>query len=197
MAEPTTYSRMTLKMVVPFSKYGEAEHNWSVKFALSGAALTSESDAEATALDLWTPIANLTVSDVNLVGWLYYPPGTDVNEYQATYDLGVHSGTLAGYSTGDPFHAQQAEVTALARCQVGVNSKGRAKYLFKNIHGIVCLADGQTIPDLTGTPLLKWNTGSGPHSVVPVDPTTGVAGTGWSLHTAAYTRQLRRGKKKS
>lgn len=194
MADPDTYNRIVLKMATPFTKLGETGHIWSVKFSLSGVDLTSSSDAEATALDLFAPIKHMTTGETSLVNWLYYKQGSEVNTYQGSYSPGTHSGDLTAYS-GSPTFCQ-LEVCALARCPVGVNSKGRAKYLFKYIHDISqspSPGELSTIADET-TLLAPWNTGSGPNELVPVDPTTGLQGTGWTIHPALYTRQLRRGQ---
>lgn len=197
MADPTTYNRMVLKLVSPFAKYDETEHIWSVKFSLSGAEITDESDAEATALDLWAPIAMLNQPATSLIGWLYYAPGSSVNKYQATYDAGVKPGTAAAYTGAN--YVQQLEVCGLARCPVGVNSKGRAKYLFKHIHDVSGDdTGGMFAPIESGETILhNWNAGCGPDELVPVDPTTGVQGGPWTLQEALYTRQLRRGQKKA
>lgn len=195
MSDPTTYHRVTLKMASPFAKYGESAHIWSVKFSLSGGSDLDESDAEATALALWAPIQQLCTAATSLVGWLYYNAGSSTNAWQGTYEIGEHVGNQGAYS-GEQY-GQQLEVIVLARCPVGVNSKGRAKYLFKHIHDVVqgaTAGEHSTITDPTDV-LENWNSGSGPESLVPVDPTTGVAGGPWTLQLPTYTRQLRRGEK--
>lgn len=195
MSDPTTYQRITLKLASPFAKYGETQHQWSVKFSLSGTNLTNFSDAEATALALWHPIRDITNGGTSLIGWLHYAPGSDVNGMQASYPYGEYPGTAAAYTgTVEP---QQLEVVCLARCPVGVNTKGRAKYLFKHIHDVNQGATQGVLATLgsASATLTPWNDGAGPESLVPVDPTTGVSGGPWTFHTALYTRQLRRGQK--
>lgn len=197
MSDPTTYHRITLRMASPFAKYGEDQHIWTVKFSLSGDTSLDEADAEATALDLWAPIQQLTQESTSLIGWLYYNAGSATNAWNGSYEYGVHNGNQGAYS-GDSY-AQQLEVCALARCPVGSNSRGRAKYLFKHIHDALQGAtQGElaTVTDWTDV-LSKWNTGAGPESLVPVDPTTGVQGGPWSVSDNLYTRQLRRGEKKA
>lgn len=195
MADPDTYNRIVLKLATPFTKYGETEHIWSLKFSLSGAEITDESDAEATANGLCEAVLALTTSDTSWVGWLYYAPGSEVNKYNGSFDPGVHPGTRSAYSA-DTYNSQQAEVIALLRCPVGVNSKGRTKYLFKHIHDVSGNAPGELAALTDPTALLaNWNNGAGPDSLVPVDPTTGVQGGPWSIQNALYTRQLRRGTK--
>lgn len=198
LADPTTYSRITLKLTTPFTKYAEEAHIWSVKFSLSGAALTTSAEAEAVALDLWTPIQKLTSGATNLLSWLYYAPGSAVNDFNMTYTPGTHTGTWGAYSGGSV--PAQLEVCAMLRCPVGVNSLGRTKYLFKHIHD--CALSSSTAGDLgtitdPSAVLEQYNSGAGSELLVPVDPTTGVSGGPWSIHTAAYTRQLRRGQKKA
>lgn len=197
MADPTTYSRIVLKMSSPYFREGGAYKTWTVKFNLSGAELTSQADAEATALDLAAPLLALGFTPSYLLGWLYYAPGSDVNKYQAVYEATDHPCTEAAYTGGG--HPAQLEVIALCRCPVGVNSKGRAKYLMKHVHAVMSDGSGGTLSALASpaTLLDKWNTGSGPESLVPVDPTTGVQGGPWTIETGLATRQLRRGQKKS
>lgn len=196
MADPTTYNRFVLKFESPYARRDTSTQQWTVKFSMSGEEVTSQSDADATALDLAGPILALTEGGTSFVGYLYYAPGSDVNKYQASYATGVHPGTAAGYDSPSSCHATQLEVCGLAYAYVGVNSKGRAKYLFKHIHDIL---EQNTSPGnigaLTGSPLSIWSTGCGPNDLVTVDPTTGTASEAWDIHSALYTRQLRRGQK--
>ncbi|HEX8869204.1 MAG TPA: hypothetical protein VF821_26325, partial [Lentzea sp.] len=72
-------------------------------------------------------------------------------------------------------------------------------YLRKWIHDVQ--ASG-SLPSNMGTltnpaqVLAVWNTGAGPHSVVPVSPSTGAQGGPWVFETHLFTHQLRKGKKK-
>lgn len=197
MPEPTTYSRMTLKFTSPFAKYGESAHLWSIKFALSGAEITVQATADAVAQDLADGCRALATSETSFIGWLYYPPGGHVNTLSADYDSGTYPGTRSAYT--DPTGAaEQLEVCALLRCPVGRNSLGRSKYLFKHLHDVTGGSAGEIAALIDfDTTFAAWQTGAGPDSVVPVDPTTGVQGGPWTIHPALYTRQLRRGQKKA
>lgn len=195
MADPTTYHRILLKFQSPFTKRGETGQYWTVKFSLSGAALTSESAAEATATDLASDIRGLMTVDSSYVGFRYYPAGSSVNIYAADYAPGTHLGTQAAYASGDNLYGQQLEVCALARCYVKQSSKGRPVYLMKHVHDVFGGSTIGNLPTLIDSPLPHLNGGAGPSSLVPCDPTSGQTGTGWSVHPALYTRQLRKGTK--
>lgn len=193
MTEPTTYARMTLKMTTPFAKYGETKHIWSVKFALSGSTLGTADEAEAVALGLWNPIKKLTSGSTNLLGWLYYGTGDTVNLFNKTYEDGTYVGDWAAYE--DATDPQQLEVCALLRCPVGVNSKGRTKYLFKHVHDCGGTSTAGVLAAISdpSAVLAEYDSGAGSELLVPVDPTTGVQGGPWQIMSAMYTRQLRRG----
>lgn len=195
MADPTTYHRIILKFQSPFTKRGETGQYWTLKFSLSGAALTSSADAEATASDLASDILGLVTPNTSWVGWRYYAAGSSVNEWGGDYAPSAHPGTEASYAESDRV-TQQLEVVALLRCYVKQSSKGRPVYLFKHVHDIA--QSGTAAGELAGTitnPLPHLNDGAGPNLLVPCDPTTGQTGTGWAPHTALYTRQLRKGVK--
>lgn len=195
MSEPTTYSRIALKFVCPFARDDTSDKQWSVKFAISGAVIPSDTIAEEAALAIAQPILDLSSAGTSLIGWLYYPPGSSVNTYQATYATGTYPGTQDAYTTHQ--EAQQAEVVVLARCPVGRNSLGRAKYLFKHIHNVPSASTVGTLNPLISetTTLAPWNEGVTSSNYVPVDPTTGVQGGPWTLAGALYTRQMRRGSR--
>lgn len=195
MADPTTYHRIVLKFQSPFSKRGETGQYWSLKFSLSGAALTSSSDAEATALDLANDVLKFNSSSTSYVAWRYYAAGSSVNLYSGDYSPGTHTGNADAYSSGDNLNYQQLEVVALARCYVKQSSKGRPVYLMKHIHDVYGSDTSGDLPALNAGQLSHWNDGAGPNDLVPCDPTTGQTGTGWSVHPALYTRQLRKGVK--
>jgi len=195
VSDPTTYQRITLKFQTPYAREGGDYKEWTVKFALSGESLSSQSDADATALALADPVLSLASGATSYTGYLHYAAGSDVNDFQNTYAIGTYPGTFDGY-TGADKDPCQLEVCVLARAYVGINSKGRAKYLFKHIHDCAQVAGSSGVTAaIEGTPLAAWSTGVGPHDLVTVDPTTGTASDAWTIHTALYTRQLRRGQK--
>lgn len=195
MSDPTTYHRIVVKFASPFPRKGTTAQEWTLKFSLSGAALTSSSDAETTAHDLAQIALNFASSATSYIGWRYYPAGSSVNSYAGDYAIGLYPGTRYAYSdSSEGGDVQQLEVCCLAHCYVKQNRKGRPVYLMKHLHDVK--GDGAgNIAGLAATPFGKWNTGCGPEELVPVDPTTGQSGTGWGARTALYTRQLRRGPK--
>lgn len=196
MLDPTTYSRIVLKFVSPYARDDTTAKKWSLKFNLSGESLTSQSDADATAAALAEPVLGLVSPNTSWIAYLYYGTGESVNSYQGEYAVGAHPGTAAAYPSPSSGHNTQLEVCALIRGYVGVNSKGRSKYVFKHIHDIYEANDavGTLLAD-NDNHIGTWATGVGPHDLVWVDPTTGVAATGLESQTALYTRQLRRGQK--
>jgi hypothetical protein len=197
MAESVRYHRIRLDMTSPWNYGGETRHTWSVKFSLSGATALDQADFEATAIDLFAPIAALTTNQTYLESATYYESGSSVSALAWTPTVGLYRGTAAAYASQTM--VQQLEVCNLCECPVGRNSKGRQVYLRKWVHNAIASAgDPNTTGASTSTdPSLfaKWNTGSGPNSLVPVDPTDGMQGTGWVLNTHLYTHQLRRGNK--
>lgn len=196
MADPDGYNRIVLKFVSPYSRRDTEDQMWSVKFSLSGEAWPSLADATGTAMALAEPILTLVNGGTSYVGYLAYAPGSEVNDYQQVYAAGEYPGTATAYPEPSEGHQTQLEVCALARAAVGVNSKGRAKYLFKHIHNII--EDSSTVGELlavSGSPLATYSTGVGPRDLVTVDPSTGQASSAWTIHPALYTRQLRRGQK--
>jgi hypothetical protein len=198
LADSVTYQRIVLDMQSPWNLGTETNHVWHNKFSLSGSIAMNPTEAEATAIDLWQPLASLCSLQTSLVGWSYYLPGKSVSEFGLTYDAGVHVGTRNAYDI--PIGpVMQLEVCALAIAPCGRNSRGKQVYLRKWIHDVTSGTDQPNslghIPDPT-TVLTKWNHGSGPHSVVPVDPTGGAAGGPWTLQNHLYTHQLRRGPKR-
>lgn len=195
MSDPTTYHRIVLKFQSPFTKRGETGQYWTLKFSLSGSALTSSSDAAATALDLATDVLKFNSDGTSYVGWRYYAAGSSVNMWSGDFSPGTHTGNAEAYASGDDLNYQQLEVVALARCYVKQSSKGRPVYLMKHIHDVYSGDTAGNLATLNSGQLSHWNSGAGPDELVPVDPTTGQAGTGWSVHTALYTRQLRKGVK--
>jgi hypothetical protein len=187
---------MRLHMSSPWAFQGDTRHAWSVMFSLSGATDLDHADLDATAIDLFAPIAMLTNNTTYFDTWQYYPSGATVASDTGTYPTGTHRGTAAAYSGFSI--PQQLEVCALGICPVGKSSKGRTVYLRKWIHGV----SGNIAGDSTGgwtmaasSIFAKWDSGSGPNNLVPVDPTDGNQGTGWQLPAHMYTRQLRRGPK--
>lgn len=195
MPESVKYQRITLRFVSPWNLGNVIEHEWAVKFSLSGAVNTPQADLDATALDLAHPILMLTSAKTSLIGWDHYPIGSATHDYNLTYPKGTHMGDQGGFSAGNA--AQQLEVCVLAEAPVGYSTKGRPVYLRKWIHDVQGgPSDPNTIGALTASAaiiLQKWNSGSGPHNLVPVSPTTGAQGGPWTLAQHLYTHQLRRG----
>lgn len=194
MADPTNYQRITLKMSTYYARTA-AQHIWSVKFNLSGDTPLDEADAATTALDLWAPIKRLTSAQTSFVGWLYYEIGSNVNSSSDDYALDTYVGDRTAYTT-EP-SGIQLECVAICRAKCGVSSLGRNKYLMKHIHDIGQGASVGVLETLEAvdTVLAEWVTGAGPNSVYPVDPIGGARGTPWTIDTAIYTRQLRRGER--
>lgn len=195
MADPTTYHRIILKFESPFPKRLTDGQIWTLKFSLSGAALTSSADAAATAMDLADDVLAFCATTTSYIGWRYYAAGSTINEYGLDYETGAYPGTKAAYSDPGSLQNQQLEVCVLARCYVKQSSKGRPVYLGKHIHDVFSGTESGEVPALVAGTLHHFNTGAGPDALVPVDPTSGQAGTGWSVQAALYTRQLRKGVK--
>lgn len=197
MADSTRYQRMTLTMSSPWNLGADTTHEWHCKFSLSGSTDLASADQEATALDLWDPISRLT-NQTSLVAWSFYPIGATVSAGGATYPIGTHISNRVAY-TGAGTN-QQLEVCIVPRNPVKKSSTGKQVYLRKWIHN--CEADNSdpnahnAITSLTNT-FEKWNDGAGPRLLVPVDPTTGEQGTTWAPETHLFTRQLRKGPKRT
>ena len=133
-----------------------------------------------------------------LLGWAYYPSGSTVAQAGGTFLPTDHPGMASAWQ-GSPTTPQQLEVAMLARAYVGKNKLGKPVYLRHFIHDVFNAGSDQNAHAAITNPgnvLAKWNSGAGPHSVVPVDPTGGAAGSGWEFENHLYTRQLRRGHKK-
>jgi hypothetical protein len=192
MADPTTYQRCILKFFSPFARK-DALQEWQLKFNLSGSTIDNFSDAETTALDLAAPVIALASSNSYLGGWLWYGTGSSTNDYNTDYDSADHPCTGSAYTTIGDGEIQQLEVCALIHAPVGVSSKGRQTYLMKHVHDV--RGSNEAVGQLLGNTvdLTPWTDGAGPASLVPVSPTTGDAPSGWSVHQALYTRQLRKG----
>lgn len=198
LADSVTYQRFVLDMESPWNLPGQTVHVWHNKFSVSGTITMSQADAELTALDLWQPIAALVTSKTSLIGWSYYQAESRTANAGATYAPGTHQGTNVAFIS-DTVVPQQLEVCMVARAPLpDKNSRGKEVYLRKWIHDASAGTDPNTIAHLNDptTTLAKWNNGSGPHNVVPVDPTGGKPGTPWSMEQHLYTHQLRRGPRK-
>lgn len=198
MADSTTYHRFALTFTSPWNIGTVTTHNWHCKFSVSGTIVMTAADAQATAIALAQPILDVASSKTYLSAWAYYPSGTNVAAQFGSFLPTDHPGTGNAYGTG-PFAPAQLEVVGLARSLVGKNSKGKPVYLRKWCHDVQVLqSNPNSFGGVAGTyqGLKAWNTGSGPHNVVPVSPTTGLQGGPWTFETHAYTHQLRRGAKK-
>lgn len=198
MPRSTKYAGFALTFQSPWNIGSAIVHDWHSEFSVSGTILMSAADAEATALDLADPMVQLCSPHTSLVGWSYYPAGSTTAASGGEYTPAEHPCQQNAYGAGTQA-AQQLEVAALARCTVGKNSRGKNVYLRKWIHDVLAVSTdpnallGLTNPAIT---LNKWDNGAGPHDVVPVSPSTGLQGAGWSLEVHLYTHQLRRGSKR-
>jgi hypothetical protein len=197
MADPTTYQRIVLKFESPWNIGNEVTHVWQNKFNLSGSIKMGDSDSEQTALQLAGPIFGLTSANTSLIAYSYYPQGSSVTSSEKIYPVGTHVGNHAYYVDANGAR-QQLEVCVLARAYVRKGATGKPVYLRKYIHDVMGVpASPNSIYSLAGSADFgAWNTGAGPHLVVPVDPSTGDAGQTWAAETHLYTHQLRRGAKR-
>jgi hypothetical protein len=198
VADSNKFHRFVLTMQSPWNLPGQTEHKWSCKFSVSGSIDMNDADAEATAMDLWKPIRDLTSNLTSFVSWSFYLSGQNVSNSGAVYAPGIHTGTLGAYSSNAAPTAQ-LEVCILARSPVGKNTLGKPVYLRKWIHDVLqSTGDPNSHEPLNNASLTltPWNAGAGPHQVVPVDPTSGDAGSGWVLENHLYTHQLRRGPRR-
>jgi hypothetical protein len=198
MADSTAFHRFVLQTTSPWNLPGQTDHKWHNKFSVSGTIEMNAADAEATAIALWDPIRRVTTPKSSLTYWSYYPSGTNVALHAGVPAAGATVGDSSGYaSVSDP--EQQLEVTIVARCPVGTNSRGKEVYLRKWIHDVRSSpGDPNSHGGFTDEAVIlgNWTTGSGPHAVVPIDPTSGNPGGPWTIETHLYTHQLRRGPRK-
>jgi hypothetical protein len=199
LADPVTYQRITLRIQHPWNYAGENVHEWSVKFNLSGGQALLQTEIEPTVVDLFEPIKLLSRSDGHLVEARYYPPEGHSATWFKLYAATDHPCTQAAYTNLQ--HQQQLEVSVLARAPIGKSATGKPVFLRKWIHGI--LADASNPNAMAAiengteaTVLNRWNTGSGPRQIVPVDPTGGTQGGPWTFEPHLFTHQLRRGPKR-
>lgn len=198
MADLNTYNRVVLTMQSPFAKGGVSSHKWSLKFSLSGTAMVP-ADVEPTGLDLFDPVSKLCSSNTSLIGILGYPPGSDVNIANLSYAVGHNTGAHNAYTPGGV--TQQLEVCAVCRAPVGLNVKGKKVWLHKYVHDVwASPTNSQVLQDILGPQaavFAKWQTGAGPHSLLVVQPSTGTPAGTWAVESPLFTRQLRRGQKKT
>lgn len=197
-SRPDTYQYVTLDIESPWNLAGASTHTWHCTFNLSGTINHSQTEAEALALDLFGPIKALSHPG-SLIGWSYCPQGSTVSTASATYPPGTHGCDGSGYVSLGSGTPQQLEVSALCRCYVDKNVRGKPVYLRKWIHGVLAsTSDPNALAGRTDDSVIltNWNHGAGPHACVPVDPTGGQQGTGWTIESHLYTHQLRKGRKK-
>jgi hypothetical protein len=194
VADVDTYNRITLKFETPYARRGGAHQTWHLKFSLSGDDMTDHSDIAATASDLAAPVLLLCSPNTSYTGFLYYQHGSNINYYQESFEYGVNPGSGDGYDAGGSGRTTQLEVVALCRAAVGVSAGGKPVYLMKHVHDVYEQegSPGVMLPPLADV-LDPWSTGCGPNDLVTVSPTTGDASAAWTIDTALYTRQLRRG----
>lgn len=190
-----TYNRMVLKFASPFAKTDQTQHVWTLKYSLSGTAWTSADDCDGVADDLRGPLMGLLSTHSSYLGYLAYPPGSNINSYSRDVAFGTDNGTAAAYTSPDEAVGQQLEVCALAFAAAGRNSLGRPIFLTKHIHDV--FGSSIVTGDLAAqdVDLTAWSTGLGTRDLVTVDPSTGTPSGAWGIRTALYTRQLRRGTK--
>jgi hypothetical protein len=195
MAESTRYARFALTFQSPWNIASETTHEWHHSFSVSGTIVMDPGDAGNTALDLAAPTLSLVSPKTSLIGWSYYQAGSTVSDAGGSWLPGEQAGQQNAYAVGAQA-PQQLEVCILARCLVGRNTRGKNVYLRKWIHDVLAQeADPNSMLGLTNQAVTfnKWNNGAGPHDVVPVDPTGGAQGDGWTAEVHLYTHQLRRG----
>jgi hypothetical protein len=164
---------------------------------VSGTINHSDAEAEAAGLALAKPALDLASAATSLTALTYYPSGSIVSTTNKVYAAGTHPGTAVGY-LNSPVDHQQLEVCIVAHAPIAKNSKGKEVYLRKYFHDVAA-ADADNNAHQTLTPaflaLTPFNTGAGPHSVVPCSATTGKSGP-WTVETHLFTHQLRKGKKR-
>lgn len=199
MATSVRYQRIRLTLNSPWNQDGKSNEDWSVMFSLSGATNLLATEMEPTALDLFDPIKQLSHAATYLKHWSFYP----IQGHAATgfmdYTLSQHPCTASAFATVT--ERQQLEVCFLTICPVGKSASGKPKYLRKWVHGSVSDGSGNQRKAYAAgvtdaTVFAKWNTGSGPKSVVPVSPTDGTQGGPWQLSGPLHTHQLRKGHKR-
>lgn len=199
LANVVTYQRITLHMSTPWVRGQGGRQIWSCKFNLSGASALLANEMEPTALDLWDPIRQLCRPETYLAGWRYYPPEGHTATGLLDYTSLQHPAASVAFAASAPI--QNTEVCYYARAYLNKSATGKPVYLRKYIHGAQSSADGQSIPTYSGgvtpaTIFAKWNTGSGPKAVVPIDPTGGQQSSAWELLSQLHTHQLRRGPRR-
>lgn len=199
MADSIAQQRIILGIECPWVLGTETTHVWHSKFSLSNSPTMSAADAETTAFDLWLPIKGMTTADAKFVSWSYYPAGSKVSAAGGTYPPTLHPGDASGVSPGSQRQVQQAEVCMVIRAQCSTNVRGKPVYLRKWVHNIFSdPADCNKAPPRLNeaTLLAPWQTGAGPHKVVPVDPTGGNPGALWKVEDHLFTHQFRRGTRR-
>jgi hypothetical protein len=192
-----TYQEFVLTYNSPWHLGSLTNHNWSLAIYVSGTITHSAAEAESAALELASIGLALATPQTYLAKFNYYPAGSLISTVVKTYLATDHPGTRLAY-VGPPFAGQQLEVAAVAHAPIGVNSRGKEVYLRHYFHDVSCDPSAPsnlaTLSD-PGTMLKPFNTGAGPHAVVPVSPSNGKAGT-WVMEAHAFTHQLRKGKKR-
>ena len=196
MTEILTYRRCVLRVLSPWFDTSDDTHQWSARFNVSGAGPLPAADIEATALDLWEPIRQLTGVSSWLHGWSWYDPGNKVATAEQVYTPTQYPGGGTAWMGGG-VHCY-TEAAALCESHAGFNSRGKPVYLRHYVHDIPLLQNhGRELPQIFAPgPFDKWNNGAGPHQVVPVRPSNGQQGGPWYVVPAAHTHQMRRGKKR-
>ena len=192
-----SYNRIRLNLVCPWNLYGVTQSTYSHMFVLSGAApLPDQAASEATALDCFFPISQLSNSGAELASYSYYPPNAHAARDHVAYAAGTHP--CHGTAFGTPNQQQQqAEVCILCEGPTDKNSRGKQVYLRKWIHWVSSDGNGNTHPALVLTTVLdKWKNGCGPNLLVPIDSDSGTQASTWTINPHLFTRQFRKGKKR-
>jgi hypothetical protein len=195
------FQEFVLTFQSPWNLAGETTHRWSQSFYVSGTITHDDAAAESAGLALAQPALKLASNKTSLVQISYYPSGSLVATSVFVYAPNVHPGVGDAYST-TPAERSQLEVCAVAHCAIGKNTRGKMIYLRKYFHDVWAdPTDPNALAALFNeTQLLApFNTGAGPHAVVPVSPVSGAAefqGSNWEMEKHLFTHQLRKGKKK-
>lgn len=192
------FQEFVLTFTSPWNLAAKTSEEWSQSFYVTGTQTHSDTDAEAAGLALAGPALALASPRTSLTKITYYPSQSLVSTFNKVYTPGSHPGT-ASYIATEDLCEQQLEVTAVAHCPIGTNTRGKEIYLRKYFHDVSTkTGDPNTVGDLItpATVLAPFNTGAGPHLVRPCSPSSGAAGASWVFEPHAYTHQLRKGKKR-
>jgi hypothetical protein len=196
-SRPDQFQEFVLRFASPWNLGSLTTKEWSQSFYVSGTITHSDTEAEAAAIALAGPALAFSKAHTSLVAFAYYPSGSLISTVNKTYAPGTHPGTESAYAGGGGV-AQQLEVAVVMHAPVGKNSKGKEIYLRKYLHDVdAASGDPNSVAPVAGLNaiLAPWNTGAGPHNVVPISAAGRGPGT-WTMEQHLFTHQLRKGKKK-